>query len=131
MQKRIKRKFSEEQKRKAVDEYVSGRKSAEEVAAECGVTSGMIYKWRIRFDEQAKGIRIEELESQGMSTQAARKILEQQAIIEAYEKKVAQQAIIIDLLKKLQTSASFQPESELSGLIDTTRKLARSRKPVK
>ena len=118
-------------KQKAVEEFVSGRKSAALVAAECGVTTAHIYKWRVQLSERAKGARIEELEAEGMSNQAARKILEQQAIIEEYQKKVAQQTIIIDLLKKLQTSGNYQPESELTGLIETTKKLARSKKPVK
>lgn len=131
MGKRNRRQFSDEQKRNAVDDYVSGRKTAEQVAVECGVNTGMIYKWRVQLDEKAKGARIDELESQGLSTQAARKILQLEAEIEEYQKKVAQQAVIIDLLKKLQKSGTFQPESELTGLIDTTKKLARSRKQPK
>lgn len=131
MAKKSRRKFTEEQKRAAVDDYVSGRKTGEQVASELGIHSTMVYRWRVEFDEKAKGIKLHELEAQGMSREAARKILEQQAIIEAYEKKVAQQAIIIDLLKKLQTSTISQPESELTGLLDTTRKLAKSRKPAK
>jgi|SRR5690606_15149670 len=131
MGKRNRRQFSDEQKRNAVDDYVSGRKTAEQVAVECGVNTGMIYKWRVQLDEKAKGARIDELESQGLSTQAARKILQLEAEIEEYQKKVAQQAVIIDLLKKLQRSETFQPESELTGLIDTTKKLARSRKQPK
>lgn len=79
----------------------------------------------------SEGARIDELEAQGMSPQAARKIQQQEAEIEEYQKKVAQQAIIIDLLKKLQPSTSLQPESELTGLIDTTRKLARSKRHAK
>ena len=67
----------------------------------------------------------------GLSTQAARKILSLEAELKEYQKKVAQQAVIIDLLKKLQTSTNYQPESELTGLIDTSKKLARSRKPAK
>lgn len=131
MSKKPRRQFTDEQKRKAVDEYVSGRKTAEQVAAENGVAIGMIYKWRVQLDEKAKGARIDELEGQGMSAKAARKIQQMEAEIEEYQKKVAQQAVIIDLLKKLQGPTSSQPESELTGLIDTTRRLARSRKPAK
>ena len=128
---RTKKQYNLEMKRKAVDDFVSGRKTAAEVALEYGVTPSHIYKWRVRFDEKAKGLRIDELETQGMSTQAARKVLALEAEIEEYQKKVAQQAIIIDLLKKLQTSTNYQPESELSGLIDTSKRLARSKKAVK
>ena len=43
MARRPGRAFSIEQKQKAVDDYVSGRKSAEEAAAEAGVDTGVIY----------------------------------------------------------------------------------------
>lgn len=131
MGRKPRRQFTDEQKRRAVDEYVSGRRTVEQIAAELNVNSGMIYKWRVQLDEKAKGARIDELESQGLSTQAARKILQLEAEIEEYQKKVAQQSVIIDLLKKLQTSPNSQPESELTGLIDTAKRLARSKKPAK
>ena len=131
MQKKPRRQFTDEQKRLAVDDYVSGRKSADQVAAENGIPRSVVYKWRVQLDEKSKGARIDELESQGMTQQAARKIQQMEAEIEEYQKKVAQQAVIIDLLKKLQPSTNFPPESELTGLIDTNKKLARSRKPVK
>ena len=131
MGKKVRRQFTDEQKRVAVEEYVSGRKTAAQVAAEIEVPVGVIYRWRVQLDEQAKGARIDELEAQGMSPQMARKFQQQEAEIEEYQKKVAQQAIIIDLLKKLQPSTNFQSESELTGLIDTTRKLARSKRHAK
>lgn len=131
MKKKSRRQFTDDQKRIAVDDYVSGRKTAAQVAAENDVPVGVIYRWRVQLDEKAKGARIDELEAQGMSPQAARKILQMEAEIEEYQKKVAQQSIIIDLLKKLQPSTSSQPESELTGLIDTTRKLDRSRRRPK
>ncbi len=131
MQRKPRRQFTDEQKRIAVDDYVSGRKTAEQVAAENGVSHSVIYKWRVWLDEKAKGARIGELEAQGASPQMARKIQQQEAEIEEYQKKVAQQAIIIDLLKKLQEPMTSQPESELTGLIDTTRKLARSKRHAK
>lgn len=131
MGRKPRRTFTDEQKRTAVDDYVSGRKNAAEVAALNEVPVSVIYKWRVQLGEQAKGARIEELESQGLSTQAARKLLQMEAEIEAYQKKVAEQAVIIDLLKKLQTSTILPPESELTGLIDALKKSARSRKPAK
>lgn len=126
-----KKQYSIDIKKQAVADYVSDHKSITQVASEHGVTPSHVYKWKIQLDEKAKGVRIKDLEAQGLSTQAARKILQLEAEIEEYQKKVAQQAVIIDLLKKLQTPASSPPESELTGLIDTTKRLARSRKPVK
>lgn len=131
MSKRTRRVFSDEQKQSAVEDYLSGRKTAAQVAAENDVPVGVIYKWRVQLDERAKSRQIEDLEAQGATTQMARKILQQQAEIEAYQKKVAEQAVIIDLLKKLQTPRTSPPESELTGLIRTTQGLARNKKPVK
>ena len=74
---------------------------------------------------------MEELESQGMPSQMVRKMLQMESEIEEYQKKVAEQSIIIDLLKKLQTSPRSAPESELTGLIETSRRLARAKKPAK
>ena len=52
-----KRYFSREIKRQAVEEYVAGRRSAAEIAVELGVAAGVIYKWKVRLDEEAKGER--------------------------------------------------------------------------
>jgi transposase-like protein len=131
MAKRTRRQFTEEQKRKAVDDFVSGRKTAEQVAIENDVERGVIYKWRVQFDERAKGARIDELEEQGFSREQARIIEQQREELEAYKATVAQQAVIIDLLKKLQTSNASQRESDVTGLIETTKRLARSRRPAR
>lgn len=128
---RTRRKFTDEQKKAAVEDYVSGRKSASQVAGELNVAQGVIYKWRVELDEKAKGVRVEEMESRGISTDAAKKILQLEAEINEYQKKVAQQSIIIDLLKKLQKPKNSQPESELTGLIDITKKSDRAKRHVK
>lgn len=126
MPKKSKYEFTAEQKRKAVDEYVSGDKRAEDVARELGIPQGYLYKWRVQLSERDKGARVEELESMGHSKVEARKIHRLEYEIEEYKKKVAEQALIIDLLKKLRAgSRSSQPESELTGLIRTSRNLDR------
>ncbi len=131
MAKRTRRKFSDEQKRRAVDDYVSGRKTAEQVAAENGVIRNEIYKWRVQLDEKAKGARVDELEEQGFSREQARIIEQQREELEAYKATVAQQAVIIDLLKKLPTPSASQRESDVIGLIETTKRLARAKRPAK
>jgi len=123
--------FSEEEKRRAVDDYVSGRKSAKDLADEFKVPLGYIYKWRVQFDEKAKGVRIDELESQGISREAARIIEDQRAEIEEYKKALAEQVVINELLKKLRDSRIYPPESELTGLINATKRSARSKGPAK
>lgn len=123
--------FSPEQKRKAVDEYVSGKRRAEDIARDLGVPQGYLYKWRVQLDEAAKGLAIEELEGQGLSREQARLIEQQREEIEAYKQTVAKQAVIIDLLKKLQTSNPSLHESELTGLIDITKRSAPKKKQLK
>lgn len=123
--------FSVELKRKAVDEYVSGKRRAEDIARELGVPQGYLYKWRVQLDEAAKGLAIDELEGQGLTREQARLIEQQREEIEAYKQTVAKQAVIIDLLKKLQTSTHSHIESELTGLIDITKRLEPKKKQPK
>lgn len=120
--------FSTEQKRKAVDDYLSGKRRAEDIARDLGVPQGYLYKWRVQFDEAAKGLAIDDLEAQGFSREQGRLIEQQREEIEAYKQTVAKQAVIIDLLKKLQTSNHSPLENELTGLIDITKKSAPKKK---
>lgn len=131
MAKKIRRKFTDEQKRKAVDDYVSGRKTAEQVAAENRVERELVYKWRVQLSEKAKGVRVAELEEQGVSRAHALEFEKQRAELEAYKATVAQQAVIIDLLKKLQTSTDYLPTNELNGLIEIQKRLARAKRQPK
>lgn len=114
-----KRHFSDELKKQIVEEYVSGRKTAAELSLEHGVAQGLIYKWKVWLDEKSKGERINTLESEGYDREAARKIHQLEEEILEYKKKVGEQTIIIDLLKKLRDLPISQRESELSGLIGT------------
>lgn len=93
------RKFSEELKRAAVDDYVSGRKTATQIAAENEISVSHVYKWKIQFDENAKGARVDELESTGVSREHAKELLEIKAERDAYQRMVGEQAVIIELLK--------------------------------
>ena len=127
-QRRPRRSFSTEDKQRAVDDYTSGRKTAEEVAKEFNVTSQMIYKWRVQLEEAGRGARVAELEALGHNPMDARRIQQMEDELAEYRAKVAEQAIIIDLLKKLQTSTPSQRESELTGLIATFKKSAQNKK---
>ena len=125
-----KRFFPEDVKKQAVEAYVSGRKTALEIATELGVAQGVIYKWKVRFDERAKGARIDELQAQGADPHQARRILELEEELAIYQKKVGEQAVLIDLLKKLQSPIS--PLTNVSnGLGDTIRHAARFGRPAK
>ena len=131
MSKKLRKNFSEEEKRQAVSEYVSGVKTAQQIANELGAAMQSIYRWRTDFDEQKKGLKLSELQEEGCSKEHAERLIRFQDEIEAYQKKVAEQALIIDLLKKLRISGRLQPESELSGLIATTKQSDQKKKRAK
>ena len=131
MSKKSRRKFSEEDKRNAVEEYLSGQRSAMEIATELSVSVGLIYRWKSDFENRDRSGRIENLTESGISRAAALKIQQQEDEIAAYQKKVAELTLINDLLKKLQTSDPSVRESELNGLIATMKRSDRKRKPVK
>jgi transposase-like protein len=124
------RKFSEETKRKAVDEYLSGTKSAMEVATELTISVGLLYRWKAEFEQVAKTERIEDLTTAGATRAMAIKIQQQEEEIAHYQKTVAELTLINDLLKKLQTSRVSARESELTGLIATHKKSVQKPKPV-
>lgn len=129
MTKKTRKRFTQEQRDWAVDSYLSGEKSAQEVATELGIDVQNIYRWKTVREEKAKGLRVEELMAEGNTKVMAQKLLEKELEIEAYQKKVAEQAVIIDLLKKIPGNEIFQCESELTGLIKTTVRSAAKRKP--
>lgn len=131
MSKKQRRKFTEDQKQQIVEAYISGAKTAQDLAAEYDIAQGLIYRWKSDQALGAKNKRIEDLTEAGATRAMAVKIQQQEAEIEAYQKKVAELTLINDLLKKLQTPRNYQSESELSGLIGTVRKSGRNQKPVK
>lgn len=131
MSKKPRRKFSEELKREIIESYTTGTRTAAELAHEHGIAVGLIYRWKSELGMQIKNNRIDELTEAGATRAMAIKIQQQEEEIQAYQNLVAQQAVIIDLLKKLQPSTNYQPESELTGLIGMVKKSDRKPKPVK
>ncbi len=125
------RKFTDEQKRSAVDAYVSGAKSVVEAAAELQVAPELVYKWKSDFDLKRRKSNIKKVTDTGVSHAIALRLQQQEDEIAAYQRKVAELTLINDLLKKLQTSTPLARESELAGLIATHKKLDLNKKPVK
>ena len=131
MSKKTRRSFTLEQKRKAVQAYISSDRRAADVANELGISVQLLYAWKVQLEDQKRADGVTELEDSGLSPEAARIIQAQKEEIEAYQKKLAEQTIIIDLLKKRRTPNSLVHESELSGLIDTLKKSGRKKGRVK
>ena len=129
--KKKRRTFSKDDKRLAVEDYVSGRNTPQEVANSLNIAVGLLYKWRADLEESGKEDRVLELKDEGLSAEHARRIQELEEQVLEYQKKVGEQTLVIDLLKKLRQSPNFRPESELTGLIDITKSLAPKRKRSK
>jgi transposase-like protein len=125
---KARRKFSDEVKRKSVDDYVSGRRSAAQVAAELETSVGQIYSWKVQQEEKAKGLETEDLESAGHSKESIRQLRRMEAERDAYQKTVGEQTVIIELLKKRILSTSLVQRSALTGLIETLERSVQKRK---
>jgi len=128
-EKKNRRKFPLEYKRRLVEEYLSGQSSAHEIAEREDIATGFIYRWKTQLEEQEKMERIGELESSGSSPDDARRIREMEEELEAYKAKVAEQSLHIDLLKKLHPS--FQSERKSSGFAEMKKKLVQSKRRAK
>lgn len=131
MTKKTRKKYPEEVKSKAVADYVSGAKSAKQIAQELGLEVHVIYGWRAAADDKKRNQGLLGLQMEGFSPEAAELLMRKNEEIEIYQKKVAELSVMVDLLKKLQTSGDYQPENELSGLIATTKKSERRKRRAK
>lgn len=122
MAKKAKRQFKPEDKAEAVDDYVSGRRTVAQIAAELGCNPNLIYRWKADSDAARREGRAAEIEASGVrDPRDIKRILDLEDELEAYKKTVAEQTVLIDLLKKLRNSRTSPPESELIGLIRTTK----------
>ncbi len=123
---------TKEQKLKAIEEYRAGIKSAKEIAEQFGSSNkNLIHAWKYELEEKAKGERVDELQNTGYSSEAAKRILELELEIAEYQKKLAEQVLINDLLKKLRMQSSFQPEKSANGLREIIRNLNQKKKLLK
>ena len=124
-----KREFKPEEKARAVDDYISGRKTTAQIAAEFGCHPNLIYRWKAEADAARRDERAAEIEASGVrDPRDVRRIIDLEDELEAYKKTVAEQTVLIDLLKKLDQSMSSRRESELIGLIRTTKNSAPKRR---
>lgn len=129
MAKKVRREFKPEDKARAVDDYVSGRKSVAQLAAAFSCSPNLIYRWKAEADAARRDDRAAEIEASGVrDPRDIRRILDLEDELDAYKQTVAEQTVLIDLLKKLDHSKSSQRESELIGLIRTTKNSAPKRR---
>ena len=125
------RKYSPEFKRKVVDDFVSGRKTAPQLAAEHGVDSAQVYQWKSQLKAQDRSDHLDELVDSGMSPADAKLFQQKEDELAEYKRIVAQLTLENDLLKKLDQWRNSRRESALTGLIDTIKKSARRKERAK
>lgn len=131
MKARKNRKWPLELKKQIVQDYVSGAKTVAQLSKENGFEGdpNRIYRWRHEMNQIKKGEQIDDLQSQGYSFEQARKIQELEAEIIEYQKKLAEQFVINDLLKKLHGSKNLALVKSASGLSETMKLLGPKKKP--
>lgn len=129
MSKKPKKQFSPEDKARAVADFVSGVRSAAQIAAELKCSPNLIYRWKADAEAAKREGRAAEIEASGVrDPHDVKRILDLEDELEEYKKKLAEQILINDLLKKLRDSRILQPESELTGLIRTTKSSAQRKR---
>lgn len=122
------RTFKESDKSRAVEDYVSGKRTAAQIGASLGCAPNLVYRWKAEADVSKRDLRASDIVASGIRDASdVRRILDLEDELDEYKRTVAQQTVLIDLLKKLDRSKNYQPESELLGLIRTTNKSARRR----
>jgi transposase len=124
IERKSRRKFTREFKKQLVNEYVTGQTSAQVIADREGITIQFLYRWKTQLEQWGKKGRISDLEESGMNPESARKLQEMEEELEAYKAKVAEQAIFIDLLKKLQPN--YQSEKRSCGYAELKKTVEQS-----
>ena len=103
--------------------------SAQEIAVREGITTQFLYRWKTQLEQWKKKGRVRDLESSGSSREDALRIREMEEELAAYRAKVAEQAIYIDLFKKLQPN--YQSEKRLSGYAELKKKVEQFKRRAK
>ena len=129
MSKKPRKQFSAEDKAKALADFISGTRSAAQIAAELKCAPNLIYRWKADAEAAKREGRAAEIEASGVrDPHDVKRILDLEDELEEYKKKLAEQILINDLLKKLRDSRTSQPESELTGLIRTQKSSAQRKR---
>lgn len=126
------RSFTLSDKKKAVAEYQSGKKTAKQIAAEFNTSdNNLVHRWKYELETRNQGQHVEIPKCNNQASDAAKRIRELEAEVLEYQKIVAEQAVILDLLKKHRTQKSSVFAKRSSGLTDIIKELDPKRKPQK
>lgn len=121
--------FELEYKKRIVSAYLEGKFSAQQIAEREGLERFQIYSWKSQLETRTKKDRFNELTEAGHHPDDVRRMMELEEELEAYKCKVAEQSVIIDLLKKLHPNLASENVS--SGYAELKRQVLRSKGRVK
>jgi transposase-like protein len=129
--KKNRKKYDLEYKRKIVGEYLEGKLTAHQIAEREGLVPGQIYNWRVQMETRARHERVESIQAENPQStlEQAKRIVELEEELEDYRQKVADQSMMIDLLKKLQPGSPYV--KKLSGYAEIKGTLARPKRRPK
>jgi transposase-like protein len=123
-------KYTDEIKRKAVEDFNSGKKSAHQLAIELGYKdSNRIYSWKAQYSEESKGRRVPFEDRKDSNNELLKRLSELEMENDELKKSLGEKSLIIDLLKKLPGNSLY--EKNANGLTKTIKDLAVRRKPWK
>lgn len=123
-------KYSEEIKRKSVEDFNSGKKTAQQLADELGYKdTTRIYSWKTQYAEASKGRPVPTDDPKDSNNDLLRRLTELEMENDELKKSLGEKSLIIDLLKKLPGNSLY--EKNANGLTKTIKDLAVKRKPWK
>jgi transposase-like protein len=129
--KKIRKKYDLEYKRKVVQEYLDGKLSAQQIAEREGLVPGQIYNWRVQVENRTRHERVEAIQAENPQStfEQAKRIQALEEELEDYRQKVADQSMMIDLLKKIQPGSPYV--KKLSGYAEIKSTLGRPKRRPK
>lgn len=123
-------KYPEKTKRKAVEEFNSGKKSAQQLADELGYKdTTRIYSWKAQYAEASKGRQVLADDPKDSNCDLLKRLSELEMENDELKKSLGEKSLIIDLLKTLPENSLY--EKNANGLTKTIKDLAVKRKPWK
>ena len=129
IEKKKRRSFTWEFKKKLIEDYYGGKITAAELASKHDLHVNEIYKWKYELEGRRKKERQSELKDEGRSPEDIRRIMHLEEELSEYKKKVGEMSFEIDLLKKLHPS--LQQAKSISGLEKIRKELGLSKGRVK
>src|SRR3989338_3135401 len=94
-------KYSEEIKRKAVEDFNSGKKTPQQLADELGYKdTTRIYSWKAQYAEESKGRQVPTEDPKDSNSDLLKRLAELEIENDELKKSLGEKSLIIDLLDR-------------------------------